>query len=118
MDDVPLFRASKRRKYARPKNEESENAVSEHGDDSHGPSGVDSQDVDVSAVLKMRKANKARQTGVSFTNIPSRIDQNAEVKAWIKAAPDEEDDKLQDIGSRFVKSTGQVVDVDKHMYVF
>lgn len=123
MEDLPIFRASKKRKFVRHKNlvEDDDGEVEDQSSNTQAlpetlNDAVDDE-VKVSNILKLRKQNKARG-GVQFSNIKSRDEYQDEDAFSTALVPTEmKEDSLQDVSSRFTKSTGPVVDVDRHMCV-
>lgn len=119
MDETPLFRANKRRKFIRQKQETSElNSQTEDQPSNQDISSVGDDDVDVTTLIKTRKQARPRATGVLFSQ-QKRFeggDEPTNTLDLVKVDPEEE--RLRQISNRFVGSTGQVVDDDKHMFVF
>lgn len=107
MDDLPAFRAPKRRKVTVKKTEPSNNDEANHNDNSSD------------RVVKAKKLSSTKR-GVQFSNAQaqSRDEQSSEALALIphSAASDTTTGGLQ---SRFIGagSSTKVVDADKHMYV-
>lgn len=118
MEELPIFRANKRRKFAREKaiklpispgdtqDQEVPDNEASHSDD----------ETNVSSLIKLRNQNRSRNVGVRFSQ-DKRAEEDGALDnlALTKVDPDEE--RLRDISNRFVGGTGQVVDVDKHMFV-
>lgn len=116
MEDVPVFRAPKRRKFAKATHAETppESTTQLHADDIalslEGPS----DDEVPAAIPRYKKPHKSSRLGVTFT---SNDRSHAEYDNGLALVPvDTANDRLKDVANRFVGTTGQVVDVDKHMY--
>ncbi|KAJ9651839.1 hypothetical protein H2198_008904 [Neophaeococcomyces mojaviensis] len=102
MDEIPVFRAVKRRKQTHKQGE--------------GYLETGSEDENISHLVKARTQPRARLKGVQFSNQKSTVAENANEVALIQA--DSAPSSRHGITERFVGSTtGQVVNVDKHMYV-
>lgn len=126
MEELPIFRASKRRKHTKTHDDstaeitidpstmaESDRAI---GDDGHAQNEEDADgESSKRGVIRARKPFRRPVTGVSFTNTRAseRDDRNSSL---VKAA-DEAKNRPVEITDRFISSTGQVVDVDQHMFV-
>lgn len=115
-----MFRAVKRRKLARhhhdsPSGEGSPKPSLDHVDDEDSMSGSTSSEADVGHIIRARNQIKRRPAiGVSFSNAKvASENEEDESTAMTKA-----EDNLKDIANRFVGSTGQIVNVDRHMFVF
>jgi hypothetical protein len=107
MDSAPVFRAPKRRKFLK----------STH-DDAAGPdvdTQLESSSDDAVGVVRRSKTNRAPKQGMKFSNAAVRNLEDESALALVQAEPSSEG--FKDMSTRFVSSTGQVVDVDKHMYV-
>ena len=107
MEDVPAFRASKRRKTA-PK------AIKAR-------SGEASEDESSSSLIKPRSQPKTRAKGVQYSNTTA-VSRNVDEESATGLAPIDDAGTIQTPGglqSRFVGSGGgsQTMNVDKHMYV-
>lgn len=108
MEEPPVFRAVKRRKHI-------------HKQDSPDPAaGVD--DETPSQLIKLRTLPRARLKGVQFTNQKTYVNEpdnlNMDLYSSTAGQQDSELHTHYGINNRFVGSaTGQVVNVDKHMYV-
>ncbi|EXJ95474.1 hypothetical protein A1O1_00596 [Capronia coronata CBS 617.96] len=132
MDEVAVFRASKRRKVNRAQQERSPEPaalgastpplrVEDKQDDTDKPQNEDDDrsEVDLSHLIRARKQLRRPVAGVSFSNARTthnRPDDDGFDSAIVKA--DQSVDKPLDITNRFVSSTGQVIDVDQHMVAF
>jgi hypothetical protein len=125
MDEMPIFKSSKRRKLTRPRDlqEVDQEAATQNLDDTDVTTAKHDQDDDespkaagVSGVIKAR-ALRRPVGGVQFSTArPMHHDGDDNSFALRKLDADE--DKRIDIGNRFVGSTGHVVNDDKHMFVF
>jgi hypothetical protein len=124
MDDVPIFKSSKRRKLTRPRDlqEVDQEAATPNINDTDVTTAKHDQDdnespkvAEVSGVIKAR-ALRRPVGGVQFlTARPMHHDGNDNSSALRKL--DANEDKGIYIGNRFVGSTGHVVNDDKHMFV-
>lgn len=126
MEPVPVFRAAKRRKFTRPHEdspvESSQQSLVAEGSDLKQPGGEsedddqDAPDTAISNLIRARKNIRRPATGVQFsTTRPTRENGDADSGAVLR--PDENVENALDFGNRFVGSTGQVVNVDQHMFV-
>jgi ribosomal protein L21E len=116
MEDVPLFRAPKRRKFAKPLLAEKSSSAPRLAQDSEhyrsdSRSSGDEQDT---VQAHLRKSVKPSRLGVSFAS-NSRAHKDDEGQLAVVSA-NTTSDGLHQMTNRFVGTTGQVVDVDKHMY--
>ena len=115
-----LFRPTKKRKFVRQVRED---------DDSHTPP-IDQPNGDadptaeralmsteptVAEIIRLRRASRALKHGVGFSNAKQVIDGQAESNALVTV--DSGAERPTGISDRFIGHTGQVVDVDKHMFV-
>lgn len=126
MEDLPVFRAAKRRKHTRVQSDSGQ-ALSppeatrlpedqlDGGDDYNQE--VESTDKDVSSLVKARKQFRRPTTGVKFSNAKASRPGGGSGFGTTIAIADESTDRPIDITQRFVGSSGQVVDVDQHMFV-
>ncbi|KAK5026627.1 hypothetical protein LTS07_007561 [Exophiala sideris] len=131
-EEIAVFRATKRRKVARPHREaspdsappltsklseiEPSRSVEPGSEERNG--GNDGEDPEITRLIRARKNYRRPVAGVRFSNTksaPEDKDREAE-SAMIKA--DQPPEQTLDITSRFVSSTGQVVNVDRHMVDF
>lgn len=118
--DTALFRPNKRRKFqrARPRTQDGDSKVevaspdqqnsTSPGDEAEGPA--------IASILKLRKQQKPRQRGIEFSNTRTNTVEEATTSSSLTLR-EPQPDKLRAITDRFVGHTGQVVDVDKHMFV-
>lgn len=116
MDEVPVFRAPKRRKFAKATNAETppESTTPVRSDDDGLSSQVPSDDEAPATFPRLKKSLKPSRLGVTFT---SNDRSHAEDESGLALVPvDTANDRLKDVANRFVGTTGQVVDVDRHMY--
>jgi len=130
MEEVAVFRASKRRKVARPHREASPESApratptfSEIGASKSvgsGPEqrnvGDDDDEVEVTNLIRARKNYRKPVTGVRFSNTKDVPEDEARNTETAMIRTDQPPEQSMDITSRFVSSTGQVVNVDRHMY--
>jgi hypothetical protein len=110
-DILPVFRAPKRRKVGKVNLAEDGNDISEATRDS--PEAQPIQDHE-STVPLSRRPKKPHRSGVTFRS-SNNAHTDSEAMALARSEPS--NDRLLDIASRFTGTTGQVVDVDKNMYV-
>ncbi|KAH0843925.1 hypothetical protein AYO21_08315 [Fonsecaea monophora] len=126
MEDVPVFRATKRRKFVRPQQGSSAESpeaaspkvvdvLSRGGNESLGDDD-DEDDGGVSSLLRARKHVRKVVSGVQFSN--TKVTQQSRETTGMEVVKSDQDvDKAINITNRFVGSTGQVVNVDQHMFV-
>ena len=117
MEELPVFRAPKRRRVAKPGPEETSIQTLTRSQEDVAIS-LSQQDEDVhedvfTAVSRSRKPIKPYRTGVIFTSASRPGGVNGDSLAVVPA--EMASDRLKEISNRFVEPTGQVVDVDKHM---
>jgi hypothetical protein len=125
MEELPVFRAAKRRKHTKvPSQTVPDSITVEPGSlTNKQPSGdnVNSEDSDsgdfkVTSLIKARKTLKRPITGVHFSTSKTRLgEEDDNSGALVKA--DQAVDRPINITQRFVGSLGQVVNVDQHMFV-
>ena len=117
MEEVPLFRAPKRRKVIKPPHVESDATTPTTSQDRDGSpiDGEQSGNEAYAPAHRLKKPFKPSRPGVTFTsNARTRV----EAPDTMTVVPSSTaDDRLKDISNRFVGITGGTVDVDKHMYV-
>ncbi|KIW24444.1 uncharacterized protein PV07_10157 [Cladophialophora immunda] len=125
MEDVPVFRAAKRRRFARLQQEtpvaNPEADVSQTDDASLGGENEtlndDGNEGGISSLIRARKHVRKAVSGVQFSN--TKVMQRADGDTGMEVVKsDQNADKPIDINNRFVGSTGQVVNVDQHMVAF
>jgi hypothetical protein len=111
MEAVPAFRAPKRRKLAKPSlAQEPFVQGGFHDSDAEARSASDNPDT---IQTTLRRPLKPARPGVSFS---SRAQRHDEENNGVALVPVEDTrDKLRQMTNRFTGTTGQVVDVDKHM---
>jgi len=127
MEEIPVFRAAKRRKHARGPSQLTSDSISPEPttlaiDQVHG-NNVDLEintpaeaDADVSTLVKARKQFKRPVTGVHFSTLKAHLGQDdGNDEALVRA--DQSVEKPMDITQRFIGSSGHVVNVDQHMFV-
>jgi hypothetical protein len=126
MEEVPVFKAMKRRKLARPQHEFSPERLPqpvppnakevaerpEHGNVDHDEDARN--DVAISNLIRARKQARRPVTGVQFSTAKMVRGTSQDE---MPETSNEVAEKSIDISDRFVGSTGQVVNVDKHMFV-
>jgi hypothetical protein len=116
MDELPVFRAPKRRKVARPQSAERPSSAPPfvHDLNDGSKSGSQSSDEEGNAVQpQRRKPIKPSRLGVSFTS--NALSHTEDDEALTIVPVDATSDNLRHMTNRFVGTTGQVVDVDNHM---
>ncbi len=115
-----LFRPNKRRKFqwsrTRTEDEVADIEVESAAPETSERNGQDANAPAIAEILKMRKAQRNRRHGVEFSNARTNISSEDAVSTSLTTV-DPQPDKLRAISDRFVGHTGQVVDVDKHMFV-
>lgn len=124
MDELPVFRAAKRRKHTKAPsqtlsdftNEPDSTSKDQPSRDSVNSGDSDSADADVSVLIRARKPFKRPTTGVHFSTSKTRPGQDDDNHGVLVKA-DQTVDRPVDITQRFIGSSGQVVDVDQHMFV-
>ena len=117
------FRAAKKRKFVR-RGREDGGDINWHtaadpntsqdgqGGDGDGVPG----DSKISDILRLRKVNRSRRLGVEFSSTkPTTTEPLGDWNALTMR--DNKADELKPISDRFVGHTGQVVDVNQHMFV-
>lgn len=119
-EEVNLFRPAKRRKVQRSRlRAQDGNTNIEVDSPSTEPSTRNSDQSNepaIAEILRLRKANKSRRHGIEFSNTRNNAAYEAGMSNSV-ALIDPQVDKLKAISDRFVGHTGQIVDVDKHMFV-
>jgi hypothetical protein len=126
MDETPIFRAPKRRKLARPQRDsppaepsqiapESAEIIAKHAEQQN-QQGAQMDETDISNVIRARKHARRPITGVQFSTTTAAR-QSADDAVAPSMDPESNAEKQIDISNRFVGSTGQVVNVDRHMFV-
>lgn len=124
MDELPTFKASKRRKFARHRSEEKDIEIETTTPDRNVVvSNLDEQNekhgVEAARVVKPRKHGKTRG-GVLFSTSHQEMERRGEHEDESSSAlmaASRPGELLKDISSRFTGSIGHTVDVDKHMCV-
>ncbi|KIX06033.1 uncharacterized protein Z518_04007 [Rhinocladiella mackenziei CBS 650.93] len=128
MEEAAVFRSSKRRKFARAQHVQSPESTSvalpapaegeathADGDETQVENGAE---VDIANLIRARKQHRKPAAGVQFSNSDSTRKTNEDNSNSPVAKADESVDKPIDITNRFIGSTGQVVNVDRHMIAF
>lgn len=128
MEEVAIFRSSKRRKFNRTQHEPAQDAptalspasptkdVVESRDEDVEESKQDGDDAGVSNLIRARKHHRRLVGGVQFSNTKSTHEASNDNDGTSTAMVKAEENPI-DITNRFIGSTGQVVDVDQHMFV-
>ena len=112
-----LFRHTKRRKLskARPRHEVATSPIMD--EISEKTEAHNTSDDAVSSDAMRFHRSKARRAGVVFSAANRGNPESGPATSEV-SAPDEAESHLLSIADRFEKTSGQVVDVDKHMSVF
>src|ERR1700722_10588610 len=114
--DAALFRPAKRRKFQRPKraNEDQDvNAPLTSPDKEQSNHTSDAPAL--TKILKLRKANRNRRQGIEVSTTKTVVEAEPSMSNSLTTT-EPQADRLRAISDRFVGHTGQVVDVDKHMF--
>lgn len=127
MEEVAVFRASKRRKLVRAQQDQSSEpeellVPSQTNNDGDPAGNNDTQEendpeIDVSSLIRARKQIRRPAAGVQFSNNKALREAEEETDTSAIVKTDQTIDRPLDIANRFVGSSGQVVNVDKHMFV-
>lgn len=113
MEDLPVFRAPKKRKLVQ--NRRDEEKVPTPASTDGTAADTESQFPSETAnVVRVRKLNKPMRTGIVFSN--KVRDHGSDEPSTALVPVDSSNDRLKDMTNRFIGSTGQVIDEDKHMY--
>lgn len=125
MEELPVFRAAKRRKHTKGQSETipdsttsgpATSSINLPSGDNANSEDNESADIDVSTLIRARKQLRRPATGVHFSTSKVRLGQDdGNDGALVKA--DQTVDRPIDITQRFIGSSGQVVNVDQHMFV-
>ncbi len=78
----------------------------------------DHPSLSVADLLRRRRATQRKRAGIEFTNAPA-VQESGAVESLAGDGPLEKEaslDKILTVVDRFAPQTGQVADVDKHMY--
>jgi hypothetical protein len=115
-----LFRPAKRRMFqrARRSTEDGDVHVGLASLDSPSPEAVERQSDEpaLTEILRKRKTSKNRCQGIEFSTLKlSAVTEPTMSNSLTTTEP--QVDRVKAISDRFVGHTGQVVDVDKHMFV-
>jgi hypothetical protein len=116
--DATLFRPAKRRKFQRPKraNEDQDVDAPLASPDKEEQSNHTSDAPALTKILRLRKANRNRRQGIEFSTTKTVVEAEPSMSNSLTTT-EPQADRLRAISDRFVGHTGQVVDVDKHMFV-
>ncbi len=114
--EATAFRLVKRRKFTRNRRA-SQSDESEPGrvDTASPDNNSEAVNAHVSDILRLPK-NRARKHGIEFSNTRTRSSEPPQSSDL--AIIDNDAEKLKAISDRFVGHSGQVIDVDEHMFVF
>lgn len=115
-----LFRPAKRRKFQRTRHLTEDGDIhAELASSETGACGARDDSPDEPAfteILRQRKTNRNRRQGIEFSPMtPNAVTESSTSNNLTAMAPQVA--RLRTISDRFVGHTGQVVDVDKHMFV-
>ena len=115
--DAALFRPAKRRKFQRPKRaNEDQDVDAPLASPDKEQSNHTSDAPALTQILKLRKANRNRRQGIEFSTTKTAVEAEPSMSNSLTTT-EPQADRLRAISDRFVGHTGQVVDVDKHMFV-
>jgi hypothetical protein len=110
-----FFRPAKRRKFTRNRRASEDDQQETPRDETTSPdNNGDPVNATVSDVLRLQKS-KARRNGIVFSNTNTRTSEPPPSTDLAVVDPDAE--RMRAISDRFVGHSGQVIDVDKHMFV-
>ncbi|KAJ9607216.1 hypothetical protein H2200_008288 [Cladophialophora chaetospira] len=123
MEEVPVFKSAKRRKLTRTRMETSpDSAPQSASNNNNGSARANASNEDdheddavISKLIGARKNVRRPATGVHFSTTKAAPEEDSS-QAPVRL--DESDEKPLDMTNRFIGSTGQVVNVDKHMVAF
>lgn len=114
MEGLPVFRAPKKRKLVQTRRGDEETSTPPLKDSNAATTEGDTAD-EIANVIRVRKPNSIARTGIKFSDTVRSHGDGGETTALVPIHSSS--DKLTDMANRFIGSTGQVVDEDKHMYV-
>ena len=106
-----LFRPAKRRKFQRIRAE-----LDSADEDAAAACDHPSDEPALLQVLKQRKTSRNRRQGIEFSAIKANAETDSTIANTLTTI-EPKAERLRGISDRFVGHTGQVVDVDKHMFV-
>ena len=116
----PVFRPAKRRKFQRPRHptedEDAHDGLTFEGTGGRAARNGPPDEPALTEILRQRKTNKIRRQGIEFSAMRPNAATGSTVSNSLTIM-EPQGDRLQTISDRFVGHTGQVVDVDKHMFV-
>lgn len=111
-----VFRPAKRRKFTRTKGPSEDSDLEVQRELPASPDNpTEAIGAPVSAVLRLHRG-RARKNGISFSNIVVRTSEPRAPSTDISLI-DPEAERVKAVSDRFVAHSGQVVDVDRHMFV-
>lgn len=118
-----LFRPVKRRKFMRkrPNDDTDNDRTNDAGSDRNScpreeiQSTGQNDEGEATEVVRLRRPPPARKGGIGFST-KSRLGQDETQSSALASAEDLEQERIQAMRDRFTGHTGQMVDVDKHMY--
>lgn len=120
MGDAPIFRATKRRRLAKPFKTSTEDAspstqtqALEEIEQRHGGQ---SDDGEYSTVIKASRNSRSTRTGLNFS-IASRRTEAERDEAALLVPRGEAKESINAMSGRFVVAGGQIIEVDRNMYV-
>lgn len=115
--EATAFRPAKRRKYTRNRRasdgDELGSRLVDTAAPDNDPEGVIAP---VTNILRLRK-HKIRKHGIEFSNTRTLVSEPSPSSTDL-AIIDADAERIKAISDRFVAHSGQVVDVDTHMFVF
>ncbi len=110
------FRPAKRKNFTRNRRASDSQESEPQAVDTDSPeSNSGTASLHVSEILRLRK-NKSRKIGIEFSNTRTRGSEPPPSSTDL-ATDGEDGERLKAISDRFVTHSGQIVDVDKHMFV-
>jgi hypothetical protein len=111
------FRPAKRRKFTRNRRGAESDDLQASRLDTDSPD-TDSEEpiAPLADIVRLRKT-KMRRNGIEFSNMGTRSSEPPPASSADQAVVDSEKERLKAITDRFVAHSGQVVDVDRHMFV-
>lgn len=117
--EATAFRPIKRRKFTRNirASETNDSQIRRLDIDSPDDDGLDAIDIPISDILRLRKT-KTRRNGIEFSNTrPRNSESPLPSTSTDITLIDPDTQRMKAISDRFVAHSGQVVDVDRHMFV-
>ena len=110
-----VFRLAKRRKFARTRTaSDKDDSEPQHNVIASPDNRAEAADSSLQGVPRLHKI-KSRKNGIMFSNTVTRSSDPPATTDTSAIDPDAE--RIKAVSDRFVTHSGQVVDVDKHMFV-